>query len=183
MHDQVPRYRRKRSGLSGSGSARPNALTGREGDHAEGVLEAWTDYTAFAGAIACNCLGAERIALTAPEGLSSHEAFTSAIGSAAYAREELVAGIDLIKRNRNRFIAEAVRRSSSADNVRSCCARWRNPIPTASPPLNWDWRTGTRGCRRGITTCSTPDPLCRCSGVGSRAAETGGHVGQQARPG
>ena len=153
MHDQAPRYRRKRSGVSGCGSARPNALTGREVDHAEGVLEAWMDYNAFGGAIACNCLGAERIALTAPEGISSRGAFTSAIGSAAYAREELVAGIDRIKRNRSRFIAEAVSLSSSAGNGRSCCARWRSPIPTASPPLNWDWRTGARGCRWRITTC------------------------------
>ena len=80
MHDQEAGYRRKRSGVSGCGSARPNALTCRELDHAEGVLEAWMVHSAFGGAIACNCPGADRIALTAPEGLSSHEAFASTLG-------------------------------------------------------------------------------------------------------
>ena len=79
MHDQEAGYRRKRSGVSGCGSARPNALTGREVDHAEGVLEAWTVHSPFGGATACNSPGAERIALTAPEGLSSHEAFASTL--------------------------------------------------------------------------------------------------------
>ena len=68
MHGQAPRYRRKCAPAS-----LVVARRGREVDHAEGVLEAWTVHSAFGGAIACNTPGAERIALTAPEGLSSHE--------------------------------------------------------------------------------------------------------------
>jgi antirestriction protein ArdC len=74
MHGQAPRYRRKCAPAS-----LVVARRGREVDHAEGVLEDWTVHSAFGGAIACNSPGAERIALTAPEGLSSHEAFASTL--------------------------------------------------------------------------------------------------------
>ena len=74
MHGQGPRYRRKCAPAS-----LVVARRGREVDHAEGVLEDWTVHSAFGGAIACNSPGAERIALTAPEGLSSHEAFARSL--------------------------------------------------------------------------------------------------------
>ena len=144
MHGQAPRCQKKRAPASLVVTRRgPTPSQAERLDHAEVVLEAWTVHSAFGGAITCNCLGAERIALTAPECLSSHEAFTSAIGSATYAREELVAGIERIKRNLSRFIGEAecdeLKRRQRQELVRSLEESHPDSLTTAEMGVeNWN---------------------------------------------
>lgn len=87
-------------------------------EHAEAVLEAWPVATVFGGAVACYSPGADRIAMPAVEAFTSREAFAAtwaheqvhstgqasrlarnlsgAMGSRAYAREELVAELGAV---------------------------------------------------------------------------------------
>ena len=112
--------------------------------------------------------------MTAPESSSSHEAFTSAIGSATYAREELVAGIERIKRNLSRFIGEAecdeLKRRQRQELVRSLeeshpdslttaemgVENWNQGLPAedhnlldprSAMPLQWSGEQGSRNWR------------------------------------
>ena len=87
-------------------------------EHAEGVLEAWPVPTVFGGAVACYSPAADRIAMPAPEAFSNREAYgatwaheqihstghpsrldrpqSGAMGSTAYAKEELVAELGAV---------------------------------------------------------------------------------------
>ena len=87
-------------------------------EHAESVLEAWPVPTVFGGAIACYSPAADRIGMPAPEAFSNREAYAStwaheqihstghpsrlerpqggAMGSSAYAKEELVAELGAV---------------------------------------------------------------------------------------
>jgi antirestriction protein ArdC len=80
MHDQAPRYRWKRAPASLVVARRgPTPSSAEKLDHAEDVLEAWTVHTEFGRAIACNCSGTDHIAMNAPDGLSSREAFARSL--------------------------------------------------------------------------------------------------------
>ena len=87
-------------------------------EHAESVLEAWLVQTVFGGAVACYSPAADRIAMPLPEAFSNREAYAStwadeqihstghpsrlerpqggAMGSSAYAKEELVAELGAV---------------------------------------------------------------------------------------
>ncbi|QPN63682.1 ArdC family protein [Synechococcus sp. CBW1004] len=87
-------------------------------EHAETMLEAWPVPTVFGGAVACYSPGADRISMPVAEAFSNREAFAAtwaheqihstghpsrldrnqrgAMGTAAYAREELVAELGAV---------------------------------------------------------------------------------------
>jgi antirestriction protein ArdC len=98
--------------------AGPPATPAARLEHAESVLEAWPVSTIFGGALACYSPAADRIAMPAPEAFLNREAYAAtwaheqihstghpsrlerpqsgAMGTAAYAREELVAELGAV---------------------------------------------------------------------------------------
>lgn len=109
-------------------------------EHAETVLEAWPVPTVFGGAIACYSPGADRIAMPAAAAFSNREAYAStwaheqihstghrsrlarpqsgAMGSAAYAREELVAELGAV------ILCQRLQIGSDFQNHAAYLAHW-----------------------------------------------------------
>ena len=120
--------------------AGPPATPAARLEHAESVLEAWSVSTVFGGAIACYSPGADRIAMPLPEAFSHREAYaatwaheqihstghpsrlerpqTGAMGSSAYAKEELVAELGAV------IVCQRLQIGSDFQNHAAYLAHW-----------------------------------------------------------
>jgi antirestriction protein ArdC len=120
--------------------AGPPATPAARLEHAESVLEAWPVATVFGGAIACYNPAADRIAMPAPEAFSHREAYAAtwaheqihstghpsrlerpqsgAMGSSAYAREELVAELGAV------IVCQRLQIGSDFQNHAAYLAHW-----------------------------------------------------------
>jgi antirestriction protein ArdC len=109
-------------------------------DHAESILEAWPVSTRFGGTVACYSPAADRISMPAAEAFHNREAFASTwaheqihstghasrlkrpqggvMGSAAYAREELVAELGAV------LLCQRLQISSDFQNHAAYLSHW-----------------------------------------------------------
>ena len=121
-------------------AAGPPATPAARLEHAESVLEAWPVATIFGGAVACYSPAADRIAMPAPEAFSYREAYGAtwaheqihstghpsrlerpqggAMGSSAYAREELVAELGAV------IVCQRLQIGSDFKNHAAYLAHW-----------------------------------------------------------
>ena len=131
--------------------AGPPATPAARLDHAESVLEAWPVATVFGGAVACYSPGADRIAMPAPEAFSNREAYAATwaheqihstghpsrlernqsgtMGTAAYAREELVAELGAV------IICQRLQIGSDFQNHAAYLAHWADLLKESSSVL------------------------------------------------
>ena len=120
--------------------AGPPATPAARLEHAESVLEAWPVPTVFGGAMACYSPAADRIAMPLPEAFSNREAYAAtwaheqihstghpsrlerpqggAMGSSAYAKEELVAELGAV------IVCQRLQIGSDFQNHAAYLAHW-----------------------------------------------------------
>ena len=148
---------RQIAGALGQGGAPPSAADRL--DHAESVLESWPVPTVFGGVVACYSPAADRIAMPAPEAFLNREAYAATwaheqihstghstrlgrnqggtMGTAAYAREELVAELGAV------IVCQRLQIGSDFQNHAAYLANWAElwgcPCALSNATSGWRW--------------------------------------------